>query len=139
METSQLRNIVRRIPIFHGFSDDQIEKVLSTSSEKEFDEGSAVFQESDESLGIYILLSGLLQVRTPTGGEIATIGEMGVVGEMGVLGNQPRSATIVAGQVGLEALVLSGNDLREVLLSQPTIGVQLLRIFSRRLAENNQN
>ena len=56
METSQLREIVRRIPILHGFSDDQIEKVLSACSEKAFEKGNAIFRESSESLGIYILL-----------------------------------------------------------------------------------
>ena len=96
METSQLREIVRRMPILHGFNDEQIEKVLSACSEQEFEQGAAVFRESDDSLGIYILLSGLLQVQTPTGGEIATIGEMGVVGEMGVLTGQPRAASVVA-------------------------------------------
>ena len=96
METSQLREIIRRIPILHGFTDGQIEKVISACSEKDFEESDAIFRESDESQGIYILLSGLLQVQTPTGGEIATIGEMGVVGEMGVLTGQPRAASVVA-------------------------------------------
>ena len=140
METSQLRNIVRRIPIFHGFSDDQIEKVLSTSSEKEFDEGSAVFQESDESLGIYILLSGLLQVRTPTGGEIATIGEMGVVGEMGVLTSQPRAASVVAlrksatlciGKKELFALIDEDKDMGYKIYENVT------HILADRLRDNN--
>jgi len=96
MDTNQLREIIRRIPILHGFTDDQVEKVLSACSEQEVAEGGAIFSESDESKGIFILLSGLLQVQTPTGGEIATIGEMGVVGEMGVLTGQPRAASVVA-------------------------------------------
>ena len=58
---------------------------------------------------------------------------------MAVLGDQPRSATIVAGDNGLDALVLSGDDLREMLINQPAIGVQLLRMFSQRLAQNNMS
>jgi len=140
METHQLRGIVRRIPILHGFTDDQIEKVLSACSEEKIEEGSAIFQESDESVGIYILLSGLLQVRTPTSGEIATIGEMGVVGEMGVLTGQPRAASVVAlrdsatlriGKQELFALMDEDRDMGYKIYQNVT------HILADRLRDNN--
>lgn len=140
METNQLRGIVRRIPILHSFTDHQIEKVLSACSEEEIEEGSALFQESDESVGIYILLSGLLQVQTPTGGEIATIGEMGVVGEMGVLTGQPRAAGVVALR-NSETLRIGKRELFSLMDEDKDMGYKIYQnvthILADRLRDNN--
>jgi CRP-like cAMP-binding protein len=54
---------------------------------------------------------------------------------MSVLGGQPRSATVVVGETGLRALVLSAADFQEILLNQPEIGLELLGVLSQRLAE----
>ena len=55
-------------------------------------------------------------------------------GEMAILAEQPRSATVVAGPNGAQTLVLDGVVFREALIKQPTIGMELLKTFSKRLA-----
>ena len=140
MKTNQQREILRRIPILHGFSDDQIEKVMSACSDKTLEAGALLFQESDESKGIYILLSGMLQVQTPTGGEIATIGEMGVVGEMGVLTGQPRAASVVALRES-KTLVIGKQELFALMDADPDMGYKIYQnvthILADRLRDNN--
>jgi CRP-like cAMP-binding protein len=140
METNKQREILRRIPILHGFTDGQIEKLMSVCSDQELVEGAPVFQESDESKGIYILLSGMLQVQTPTGGEIATIGEMGVVGEMGVLTGQPRAASVVALRAS-KTLVIGKQELFAVMDEDPDMGYKIYQnvthILADRLRDNN--
>lgn len=140
METSQLREIIRRIPILHGFNESQIEGVLEACVEQDFEEGDAVFREGSESLGIYILLSGLLQVQTPTGGEIATIGEMGVVGEMGVLTGQPRAAGVLALRKS-STLCIPKKDLFALMDSDKDTGYKIYQnvthILADRLRDNN--
>jgi CRP-like cAMP-binding protein len=140
METNQQREILRRIPILHGFSDDQIEKVMWACSDHNLAEGAAIFQESDESKAIYILLSGILQVQTPTGGEIATIGEKGVVGEMGVLTGQPRAADVVALRES-RTLVIDKKELFALMDADPDMGYKIYlnvtHILADRLRDNN--
>ncbi|MCH2665636.1 cyclic nucleotide-binding domain-containing protein [bacterium] len=140
METNQLRNIIRRIPILHGFTNDQVERVIDACREEAFGEGTSVFQESDEPQGIYILLSGLLQVQTPTGGEIATIGEMGVVGEMGVLTGEPRAASVVALRDS-KTLCIGKQALFELMDSDKDTGYKIYQnvthILADRLRDNN--
>ena len=140
METNQLRDIVRRIPILHGFNDGQIEKILSVCSEQSIEKGSVIFQENDESLGIYILLSGSLQVQTPTGGEIATIDEMGVVGEMGVLTGQPRAASVVALRDST-TLCIGKRELFALMEEDKDMGYKIYQnvthILADRLRDNN--
>ena len=140
MDTNQQREILRRIPILHGFSDDQIEKVLSACSDQNFAEGASIFQENDESVGVYILISGMMQVQTPTGGEIATIGEQGVVGEMGALTGQPRAASVVALQES-RTLVIGKQELFALMDADPDMGYKIYQnvthILADRLRDNN--
>ncbi len=140
METNQLREIIRRIPIRHGFTDDQIEKVLAACTEEEFDEGEAIFRDGDEALGTYILLTGLLQVQTPTGGEIATIGEMGVVGEMGALTGQPRAASVIALRSS-KTLCIGKQALFAIIEADKDTGYKIYQnvthILADRLRDNN--
>ena len=140
MDNNQLHDILRRIPILHGFTDEQIEKVESACSEQTLEEGSAVFRENTESKGIYILLSGILQIQTPTGGEIATIGEMGVVGEMGVLTGKPRAASVVTLKES-KTLVIGKQELFALMDADPDMGYKIYQnvthILAERLRDNN--
>ena len=140
MDNTKQLETLRRIPILHGFSDDQVAKVTVACSEQTLEEGAPVFRESDESKGIYILLSGMLQVQTPTGGKIATIGEMGVVGEMGVLTGQPRAASVFALRKS-ETLVISKTELFALMDEDPDMGYKIYQnvthILAERLRDNN--
>ena len=140
MNTNQQREILRRIPILRGFSDDQIEKVVGACSVKKLAKGAPIFQESDVSDKIYILLSGMVQVQTPTGGEIATIGKKGVVGEMGVLTGQPRAAGVVVLKES-RTLVIGKQELFSLMDADPDMGYKIYQnithILADRLRENN--
>ena len=140
METSQLREIIGRIPILQGFTDEQIEGVLSACSEQEWQKDKTVFQEGDKPVGIYILTKGLLQVQTPTGGEIATIGEMGVVGEMGVLTGQPRAASVLALRDS-STLFIGKQELFALMDQDKDMGYKIYQnvthILADRLRDNN--
>lgn len=128
------------IPIIKGFSEDQVLKVLAVSAEKAFKEGDRLFEEGQDSRNIFILLSGILQVRTPTGGEIATIGKMGVVGEMGVLTDLPRAASVIALK-DCQTLCLGKEELFGLILQDPDMGYRIYRnvthILAERLRDNN--
>lgn len=140
MDQNQQADIIRRIPILKGFSENQVQKVLAVCSEEAFNEGDVLFKESEDSRNIYILLSGMLQVRTPTGGEIATIGKMGVVGEMGVLTDLPRAASVIALK-DCKTLGIGKEELFGLILQDPDMGYRIYRnvthILAERLRDNN--
>ena len=140
MDKNQQADIIRRIPILKGFSEEQILKVLALCTEESFSEGELLFQEGADSRNIFILLSGMLQVQTPTCGEIATIGKMGVVGEMGVLTDLPRAAGVLALR-DAQTLCLGKEALFGLILQDPDMGYRIYRntthILAERLRDNN--
>ena len=140
MDKNQQADIIRRIPILKGFSEEQVQKVLAVCSEETFTEGEMLFQEGDDSRHIFILLSGMVQVHTPTGGEIATIDKMGVVGEMGVLTDLPRAAGVTALK-DARTLCIGKEELFGLILQDPDMGYRIFRnvthILADRLRDNN--
>ncbi len=98
MDLEEMVEIVKRIPIFQGFSQEQTTKMLDVCEERHIESGEFIFREGTPSSEMLILLEGHLHVTTRTGAKIASIWEMGLVGEMGVLTDQPRSASVVANQ-----------------------------------------
>ncbi|MCH8830712.1 MAG: cyclic nucleotide-binding domain-containing protein [Planctomycetes bacterium] len=133
--------LLKRTPLFADVDGEYLDVLADCLEERSFPPGAVVCTEGEESQDVFLIVRGDAEVQADRDGECVNVGKVSqgdCVGEMAVLGDQPRSATIVAGPQGLETLVLSGTDLREILINQPTIGIQLLRLFSRRLAGGNQ-
>lgn len=140
MDASELASIVRRIPIFQGFNEDQLQNILEACEQRRFQEGEQVFREGDPSTKMYIILSGYFQVLTLTGSEIALIGETGLVGEMGVLTGQPRSASVVA-QRDVETILIGRDALIQLMEQDKDMGYKIYenvtQILCGRLRDNN--
>lgn len=140
MDKTSQADIIQRIPILKGFSNEQVEKVLAVCAERTYEEGEALFREGEESRNMFILLSGVLQVQTPTGGEIATIRKMGVVGEMGVFTDMPRAASVVARKQS-QTLCIGKEELFGLIVHDQGMGYRIYRnithIFAERLRDEN--
>ena len=90
---------------------------------------------------MFLIYQGGANVQVAHNGKAQTVGHVGpgdCVGEMAMLGGQVRTATVVADDSGLEALVVSGDALQEILLNHPEIGMKLLRVLSQRMAKNKE-
>jgi putative ABC transport system ATP-binding protein len=140
VDPKDMRDIVRRVPIFRGFTPAQTNRVLEVCEKLTAEKGHCLFREGDTSTEMYILLSGHLRVVTSTGAEIATIWEMGLVGEMGVLTDQPRSATVLADEDS-ELLCIRGEDLVHLIEEDKDAGYRIYQnmthLLCERLRDNN--
>ena len=56
-------------------------------------------------------------------------------GEMAALTGKPRSATVAAGSQGAAVLIIPGPRFRDLLLLQPSLGVNMLTMMSERLRQ----
>ena len=140
MDPDKMRDIVRRIPIFRGFAPEQTDRMLEVCEKRSIRKGEHLFREGDTSAEMYILLTGHLRVTTSTGAEIASIWEMGLVGEMGVLTDQPRSASVVAGEQS-ELLCIKSECLKNLIDSDKDMGYKIYQnvtyLLCDRLRDNN--
>lgn len=100
-----------------------------------FRDGEIVFDEGDEGLALYIILSGQIQIsRQGAQGQrvIAKLGTGEFFGEMSViLGEQRTARATVMGDA--ELLELDGETLEAMCIERPEIGIRLIQRLATRL------
>lgn len=90
--------ILKRVPLFSSFTDQQLSALLSCVQHRKYPRGSQVVRAGDETDALYIILSGRVKVLIPDdeGREVilTMMGSHEFFGEMGLLDDQPRSASV---------------------------------------------
>ena len=89
-----LAEVIKKIPLFTGFSPTQIRLILGQCSSQMRGSGDILCKGGGASDEMFILVSGQLAVVSEDGLRLATISPVTTVGEMGVITGQPRSATV---------------------------------------------
>jgi hypothetical protein len=130
--------LLKQSPIFKGVGMEYLDIIGEYMTERPYPAGATICEQGAPGSEVFLITGGSAAVRIEKEGEedaVFSVGEGACFGEMAVLGEQPRAATVTAGDQGVETLVLHATDFQEILHSQPAIGVQLLRVLSQRLAE----
>lgn len=91
-------NVLKNVPLFSSFSDQQLTVLLPAVQHRRFPRGSYVIRAGEETDALYIILAGRAKVLIPDddGNEVilSMIGPNEFFGEMGLLDDQPRSASV---------------------------------------------
>ena len=91
-------NVLKNVPLFSSFSDQQLAALLPAVQHRRFPRGSYVIRAGEETDALYIILAGKAKVLIPDddGNEVilSVIGPNEFFGEMGLLDDQPRSASV---------------------------------------------
>ncbi len=94
------KKIVKTIPIFNNFTDQELSSLLEKTNVYKFHKGETIFLDDDQKQLMYIILKGRIKVA-----EISQDGQERVMafrqrgdyfGEMGLLDGKTDSATIIA-------------------------------------------
>src|SRR5690349_17842819 len=86
---------LKAIPLFSGFSEDDLQKLAPFADETSVGEGETIVREGDYSYDLMIIEEGTAEVRH-NGEKIAELGPGDFFGEMGVLERDRRNADVVA-------------------------------------------
>ena len=91
-------SILKNVPLFSSFSDQQLARSPPAVQHRRFPRGSYVIRAGEETDALYIILAGRAKVLIPDddGNEVilSIIGPNEFFGEMGLLDDQPRSASV---------------------------------------------
>jgi acetolactate synthase-1/2/3 large subunit len=132
--------LLKKSPIFSKVGAEYLDVIGDYMQEREYPSGATICEQGAVGDEVFVLVKGEVDVKIRKDGqpeETIRVGPGACFGEMAVLADKPRSATVVAANGGVDTLVLSSGDFNEILLSQPEMGVQLLKELSRRLIEAN--
>jgi CRP/FNR family transcriptional regulator, cyclic AMP receptor protein len=125
--------------LLQGIDADNVEFLLSNGHAVRFEPGQLVFNEGDETDGLYLITAGTVRL-TATGpnGEtmIALVHPGEVLGELGVLDGQPRSAR--ASAVGMcTAHFIAAEPFLDMLERCPGLCLRMMALLTRRLRYAN--
>lgn len=138
-ETPSSFGILRGFPLLRHLNDAELKQLVAMSTPRDFVAGAQVWADNDETDGLYIILSGALQIsRSNT--LISRIGPGQYVGSITVMDGGRRSAAAHADKSGpAKVLVVKRDTFNEVLLKQQGLGVKLLWGIARSLAARLRN
>ncbi len=101
-----------------------------------FDQGATIFKENDEGSEMFIIISGLVEIRKATGPSsskiLTTLQKGDMFGEMAIIEKQPRSASAVAVQP-TRVLVLNDKLYDSMLSSNPDFARKMNKVLSERI------
>lgn len=135
-----LVSVIKKSPLFFGFSDSDLEKIQSVFREKLVNPGEALFYEGEDSSSLYLIDSGSFTIRKSSekgGQDVAILGPGSHIGEMAMLSldgqRDKRSATVEAKEAG-KVLEISYEELQKALGQNPSLGLCYYRNLAVALA-----
>lgn len=139
MIKQQIITSLKKAKVFNNLSEDQIDRIVSISNEKNFAKGECVFEAGSPSDEVIILITGQLEISV-NDDYLATIDETGIAGEIGIFTNQPRSANVIALKKS-KAISISRDNLIELAHTDKDMGLQIyqniITILCEHLRRNN--
>ena len=129
---------LHRVPLFHSLSTDQLGYVFSLIRQRDYETGAVLFREGDDLTDLVIVRSGALKlVRYGTEGQeylVETLFTGDFYGGDQLLAkSQVRETGIAAEPLGV--CLISRNDLKNLMLKDPTLSIEALSHLSAKLDE----
>jgi CRP-like cAMP-binding protein len=127
---------LERVPLFSGFTEDELRRVAELSKIVEVRAGTTVTQMGDAGDSFFVIIDGTVAVRTQV--EVGNQLQPGdFFGEMSVLDGEPRSATITA-TTDVRLLVVDRVHFSRLLDETPGLTRRILTVLSRRVRRLEQ-
>jgi len=122
----------QEISVFHGFTDEEVERCLARSNVIECAKGDRVLKKGGVARNIFVVLDGTLEARD--GDKVVGVIRTGeVFGEMAFLLERPRTLDVDAASDAVRVLSLSESTLRKMVAEDPDVAAKLLFNVSKML------
>ena len=132
--------VLKRSALFASVTTSELRAVAAVAEELHYRPGETIVKENEIGDALFLIRSGAVGIsKNVEGGrsvDLATMDAGECFGEMAAIDEEVRSATVSARQE-CAVLKISKDDLHDVLRESPQIGIELLRIFVKRLRNAN--
>jgi CRP/FNR family cyclic AMP-dependent transcriptional regulator len=134
-------HLLKNIPYFSELTIEEMINLVNRSQKQIYSRGSIILHEGDLGDDTYLIMRGKVKVIVThaDGKEIIlnTLKSGDFFGEMAVFEKMPRSATIVAAE-DCEFLIMSRENITDLIKRNPQIAFKLLSDMSRRVREADE-
>jgi CRP-like cAMP-binding protein len=127
-------SLLRGVPVFDGLSEAELKRVAAICREAAFAKGDTLTTQGAEGSELYIIQSGLLEVRVGQFGAgilpphtVVHLGNGQVVGEMSLVDHGPRSATVRCATAECRVLVIEREAFEALCRAEHHIGMVVYR------------
>lgn len=133
------RDIIAKVPLFQGASDEFIKEIALAMKPLVFMPGDYVYHAGESGRDMYFISKGTIEVVSKDGTQIyATLTEGDFFGEIALVLNEPRTASVRA-LTFCDLYRLDKEMFEHVLLHHPEIGAQLTSKAQKRRAADKQH
>lgn len=144
-EETSLERLLSKVPIFSQLTDRELTKVSSIVHHRDYRAEEYVFVQGDPGLGMYVILSGEIQIlHSDSDGrtkQLALLEAGDFFGELSLLDESPRSASALA-KTQAKIIGFFRPDLLDLLSRSPKAGTKILfklgEVISTRLRLTNE-
>lgn len=125
--------MLRKVPLFSGLSQRQLEQIAKLADEIEVPAGRQLATAGESGHELFVIVDGEVSVRAK-GGRTVRLGYGDFFGEMSLVDGGPRSATVVA-TTPMKLLVVSHREFWSLLNEAPQVAGKIMRTLSQRLRD----
>lgn len=130
---------LRQVPVFADLEPEDLKQIAEIASERIFLEGDYLCREGEIGDELFVIVEGQVLVTKGSNGDRRTLRTLNVgeqIGELAILREQPRSASVIAENGMVRALVIRGDALRTILSDRPEVALAMLASLAQRLSTN---
>jgi CRP/FNR family cyclic AMP-dependent transcriptional regulator len=140
-ETLDAGALLAQVPVFEALEPADLEHVARVAVARRFAAQQVIFREGDASDTCYVVRTGHARaIREHTDGRTIALAHFGpgdIFGELAMFDDERRSATVETLD-DVDAIAISGSDMRRLLREHPDISVKLVIALGRRMRETNE-
>jgi CRP/FNR family transcriptional regulator, cyclic AMP receptor protein len=133
--------ILANVPLFAQLAKEELQIIARSTRRSFFEDGEFIIREGESDGRLYIIISGEIEVLKNAGGKneikLRRLGPHDFVGEMSLLDDLPRSASVVA-RGETQVLFLDGENLQKIIMRNPAIAVEILKVLCLRLRDSEK-
>jgi CRP/FNR family transcriptional regulator len=130
-----------QVPVFEALEPTDLAHVAQVAVARRFAAQQVIFREGDTSDTCYVVRTGHARaIREHTDGRTIALAHFGpgdIFGELAMFDDERRSATVETLD-DVDAIAISGSDMRRLLREHPDISVKLVIALGRRMREANE-
>ncbi|MFN3650927.1 MAG: Crp/Fnr family transcriptional regulator [Armatimonadota bacterium] len=134
-------NLLEQIPLFEDLPAADLEIISQRFRQRRYKEGDTIFHRNDPGVALYVILNGKIKIHneTPDGADciITILTDGDFFGELAVIDGEERSADATTLE-STELLMLTRDDLHNILERYPRIGLRLLETLAGRLRRTTE-